>query len=150
MPPDYQSENAFRGLLKALPSEGLAQRLAARHDRAMADEPGNLTLKLLREIRAEQAAMREDIAGVRVEQAAVREDLKEVRAEQHALALLLGKVSDAVTAIAATQEHHSQVLARHSELFGQVIETQQSHGGRLNAIESRLALIEKHTGLVKA
>jgi hypothetical protein len=102
----------------------------------MADEPENLTLVLLREIRAEQAAM--------------REDMKEVRAEQHALASLLGKVSDAVTAVAQTQDHHSQVLARHSELLGQVIETQQSHGGRLNAIESRLAIIEKHTGLVKA
>lgn len=40
----------------------------------MADEPENLTLVLLREIRAEQAAM--------------REDMKEVRAEQHALASL--------------------------------------------------------------
>jgi hypothetical protein len=109
----------------------------------MADEPENLTLVLLREIRGEQAAMREDITGL-------RGDMQEVRAEQHALASLLGKVSDAVTAVARTQEHHSQVLARHSELFGQVIETQQSHGGRLNAIESRLAIIEKHTGLVKA
>jgi hypothetical protein len=62
----------------------------------MADEPENLTLVLLREIRAEQAA--------------TREDMKEVRAEQHALASLLGKVSDAVTAIAATQEHHGRVL----------------------------------------
>jgi predicted nuclease with TOPRIM domain len=116
----------------------------------MADEPENLTLKLLREMRADITGLRDDMKEVRAEQAAVREDLKEIRAEQHALASLLGKVSDAVTAIAATQEHHSQVLARHSELFGQVIETQQSHGGRLNAIESRLAIIEKHTGLVKA
>ena len=53
----------------------------------MADEPENLTLVLLREIRAEQAAM--------------REDMKEARAKQHALASLLGKVSDAVTARAA-------------------------------------------------
>ena len=102
----------------------------------MTDEPESHTLRLLREMRAEQAAMRTEQA--------------EMRAEQHALASLLGKVSDAVTAVAQTQEHHSQVLARHSELFGQVIETQQSHGGRLNAIESRLAIIEKHTGLVKA
>ena len=109
----------------------------------MTDEPESHTLRLLREIRAEQAAMREDVASL-------RGDMQEVRAEQHSLASLLGKVSDAVTAVARTQEHHSQVLARHSELFGQVIETQQSHGGRLNAIESRLAIIERHTGLVKA
>jgi hypothetical protein len=54
----------------------------------MADEPENLTLVLLREIRAEQAAMREVITGL-------RNDMTEVRAEQHALAGLLGKVSDA-------------------------------------------------------
>jgi hypothetical protein len=65
---------------------------------AMTDEPENITLKLLREIRAEQAAM--------------REDMKEARAEQHALASLLGKVSDAVTAIAATQERHSEILGK--------------------------------------
>ena len=102
----------------------------------MVDEPENLTLVLLREIRAEQMAMREDIASL--------------RAEQHALASLLGKVSDAVTAVAETQTHHSQVLTHHSELLGEILETQRSHGGRLNAIESRLAMIEKHTGLVKA
>jgi hypothetical protein len=43
-----------------------------------------------------------ELAEVRAEQAAMREDMKETRAEQHALASLLGKVSDAVTAIAAT------------------------------------------------
>ncbi len=95
----------------------------------MTDEPENLTLKLLREMRAEQAAM--------------REDMKEVRAEQHALASLLGKVSDAVTAIAVTQE-------RHSEILGKLVEIQANQGARLNVIEGRLAIIEKHTGLVKA
>ena len=102
----------------------------------MADEPENLTLVLLREIRGEQAAMREDITGL-------RGDMQEVRAEQHALASLLGKVSDAVTAVAQTQE-------RHSELLGKLYEIQQNNGARLNVIEGRLAIIEKHTGLVKA
>ncbi len=102
----------------------------------MADEPESLTLVLLREIRAEQAAMPEGV--------------KEVRAEQHALASLLGKVSDAVTAVAQTQDHHSQVLARHSELLGKLYEIQQNNGARLNAIDGRLGIIEKHTGLVKA
>jgi len=102
----------------------------------MVDEPENLTLVLLREIRAEQADMREDITGL--------------RAEQHALASLLGKVSDAVTAVAATQEHHGEVLARHSELLGEILETQRSHGGRLNIIDGRLAILERHAGLVKA
>jgi len=94
----------------------------------MADEPENLTLKLLREIRT-------DITGL-------RDDMKEVRAEQHALASLLGKVSDAVTAIAATQERHSEILCRLAEI-------QASQGARLNTIDGRLAIIEKHIGLVQ-
>jgi len=71
----------------------------------MVDEPENLTLKLLREMRAEQAAMREDVAGL-------RGDMQELRAEQHALASLLGKVSDAVTEIAKVQERHSEILGK--------------------------------------
>jgi hypothetical protein len=69
-----------------------------------------------------------------------------------------------VLRIATTQEHHtgiltqhSDVLARHSgflehhsELLGKLYEIQQNNGARLNAIDGRLAIIEKHTGLVKA
>ena len=88
----------------------------------MTDEPENLTLVLLREMRA----------------------------EQERLASMLGKVTDAVTQIARTQDHQGEVLARHSELLGQILETQQSYGGRLNVIDGRLALIEKHAGMVKA
>ena len=88
----------------------------------MTDEPENLTLALLREMRA----------------------------EQERLASMLGKVTDAVTQIARTQDHHGEVLARHSELLGQILETQQSYGGRLNVIDGRLALLEKHAGMVKA
>jgi septation ring formation regulator EzrA len=88
----------------------------------MTDEPENLTLVLLREMRS----------------------------EQERLASMLGKVTDAVTQIAATQEHHGEVLSRHSELLSQILETQQSYGGRLNVIDGRLALIERHAGMVKA
>jgi hypothetical protein len=63
--------------------------------------------------------------------------------KQHALASLLGKVSDAVTEIAKVQE-------RHSEILGKLVEIQANQGARLNVIEGRLAIIEKHTGLVKA
>ena len=87
----------------------------------MADEPENLTLKLLREMRA----------------------------EQECLATMLGKVTDAVTEITTTQNHHSQILTRHSELLEKILETQHNYGYRLNAIDGRLTLIEKHTGLVK-
>ena len=68
----------------------------------MADEPENLTLKLLREMREEQAA--------------IREDMKEVRAEQHSLASHLGKASDAMTVIAATQERQFEILEKLAEI----------------------------------
>ena len=56
----------------------------------MPDEPENLTLKLLREIREEQKR----------------------------LANMLGEVTDAVTQIAATQDHYTEVLTRHSAILG--------------------------------
>jgi len=80
----------------------------------MADESENLTLKLLREMRA----------------------------EQERLASMLGKVTDAVTQIAATQDHHSQILERHSAilerhsgLLDKLYEIQQNNGARLNVID---------------
>jgi FtsZ-binding cell division protein ZapB len=95
-------------------------------------EQGKRILDELAEARTERAEMRAELG-----------QLGEVRAEQHALASLLGKVSDAVTEIAKVQE-------RHSELLGKVYEIQQNNGARLNVIEGRLAIIERHTGLVKA
>src|SRR5271166_537911 len=101
----------------------------------MADEPENLTLKLLREIRDKQNQF--------------EEKQNRFEAEQERFASLLGKVADAVTQIATTQERHSEVLAQHSALLGKLYEIQQNNGARLNVIEGRLAIIEKHTGLVK-
>jgi chromosome segregation ATPase len=77
------------------------------------------------------------------ELAEARSERSEIRAEQENLARLVGKVSDAVTEIAKVQE-------RHSELLGKIVEIQANQGARLNAIDGRLAIIEQHTGLVKA
>ena len=41
----------------------------------MAKEPDNLVLKLLREMRIDQGAMREDVRDLRVEMTAMRKDL---------------------------------------------------------------------------
>ena len=41
-------------------------------------------------------------------------------------------------------------LTRHSAILEAISEHDQVTGGRLNAIEERLARIEKRTGLVKA
>jgi len=97
----------------------------------MADE--SIDLRFL----AEQGKrILDELAQARLERA-------EIRAEQKSLAEIVGKVVDAVTTIAARQNHHS-------ELLGQILETQQNYGARLNAIDGRLAIIERHTGLVKA
>ena len=97
----------------------------------MADE--SIDLRFL----AEQGKrILDELAQARLERA-------EIRAEQKSLAEIVGKVVDAVTTIAARQDHHS-------ELLGQILETQQNYGARLNAIDGRLAIIERHTGLVKA
>jgi len=99
----------------------------------MTDEPENMTLKLLREMRA----------------------------EQERLASMLGKVADAVTQIAETQElhtevltrhsgileHHSTILEHHSGLLEKINEVQQNQGARLNAIDGRLAGLEYTAGL---
>jgi hypothetical protein len=109
----------------------------------MADEPENVDLRFL----AEQGKrILSELAEARTERAEMRAELGqlgELRAEQHALASLLGKVSDAVTEIARVQERHSAILEH-------VAEIQANQGYRLNAIDGRLALIEKHTGMVKA
>jgi hypothetical protein len=46
------------------------------------------------------------------ELAEARAERSEMRAEQQSLARLVGKITDAVTAIAATQERHSEILGK--------------------------------------
>jgi seryl-tRNA synthetase len=113
-------------------------------------EQGKRILDELAEARAERAGTRAEIEAIRAEQKSLVEIVGKVAAEQKSLAAVVGKVVDAVTTIAARQDHHTEVLARHSELLGQILETQQNYGARLNAIDGRLAIIERHTGLVKA
>ena len=47
----------------------------------------------------------------------ILDELGDVRAEQKSLAEIVGKVADAVTAVATRQDHHTEVLTRHSELL---------------------------------
>ena len=91
----------------------------------MTDEPENLTLALLREIRGEMREGFEKAFG----------DLAELR----------GSVSELQVAVAAL----SVDLKEMKKTVEQVHETQKNQGARLNAIDGRLALIEKHTGMVK-
>jgi hypothetical protein len=95
-------------------------------DHGMADEPENLTIKLLREIRAEMREGFERAFG----------DLAELRG-------CVSELQVAVAAVSLTQGHHSELLSKIAEILA-------NQGARLNAIDGRLAIIEKHAGLVKA
>jgi hypothetical protein len=120
----------------------------------MADDPENLTLRLLREIREENAAFRE-------ENVAFREEMREFRAETgqrldrletqvQSQGETLGKVIDAVTHIAKVQEQHSAILMQHSEMLAGVVRVQKTHGARLNILDERLAILESKAGFVTA
>ena len=99
----------------------------------MTDEPENLTLALLREIRGEIREGFEKAFG----------DLAELRGF---VSELHGSVSDLQVSVAAMRADQN----RANEILEQVHKTQQNHGARLNAIDGRLALIEQHIGLVQA
>jgi hypothetical protein len=98
----------------------------------MGDEPENLTLKLLREIRGE---MREGF------EKAFR-DLAELRGF---VSELHGSVSDLQVSVGAMRADQN----RANEILEQVHEVQKNQGARLNVIDGRLAIIEKHIGLVE-
>ncbi len=56
------------------------------------------------------------------------------------------RLSEMEVAMAATRTD----LAIVKDTVEKIYEIEQNHGARLNAIDGRLAIIEKHTGLVKA
>jgi hypothetical protein len=99
----------------------------------MTDEPENLTLTLLREMRAE---MREGFEKAFGELAELRGEMLGMRAD----------VSELQIAMAATRADIGII----KEAVEKISETQQNQGARLNAMDGRLALIERHTGMVKA
>ena len=99
----------------------------------MTDEPENMTLKLLREMRAEMREGFEKAFG----------DLAELRGSVSELG---GSVSELQLSVAAMRADQN----RANEILEQVHEVQKNQGARLNVIDGRLALIEKHIGLVEA
>ena len=72
--------------------------------------------------------------------------LKRVLEQTKLIPKLVNDVAELQVAVAAIRTDQG----RTNELLDKVHETQQSHGARLNVIDGRLGLIEKHTGLVKA
>jgi len=99
----------------------------------MTHEPESHTLRLLREIRSE---MRDGFAELRGQIVEMKAEIVDMQAGDE-------RRDIAIAAISADLK-----IAKH--LLEQVHDTQKNQGARLNAIDGRLALIEKHVGMVQA
>ncbi len=63
---------------------------------------------------------------------------------------LLEVLVKAVKAIDANQETQTAILKEHSKKLEELTEQGRNHGARMNAMDGRLGIIEKHIGLVSA
>jgi len=104
----------------------------------MADEeiPENLDLRFLAE---QNVRILRELGGVRERMTAVEEQT------QHIPQIRAG-IAELQVGFAAMRADQG----RTGKLIEEIHETQRNHGARLNVIDGRLAIIEKHTGLVKA
>ena len=120
----------------------------------MVDEPENHTLRLLRDIREEQASSRAEAAAFRAEFTAHRAEASASRAEFTAFRAEVAAAFKEVRGdIRELQVEFATMRADQGRMLGvleKLVDGQQNHGARLNAIEGRLAIIECQTGLVKA
>jgi peptidoglycan hydrolase CwlO-like protein len=107
----------------------------------------NHTLALLREMRTENKAMFEGL-NARIDKLDARIDGLEVRMNKNDA--LLGKVIDAVTAIAVTQEQHTAILEQHTTMLAKLHEGQQIIERDLTTAKMRVQRVEHHVGLLKA
>jgi hypothetical protein len=87
-----------------------------------------------------------DLRFVARQNARILGELAEMREQTKHIPALQADVSELQHAMAATRAD----LAIVKDTVEKIYETQQNHGARLNAIDGRLAIIEKPTGLVKA
>ncbi len=99
----------------------------------MADEPENLVLVQLREMRADMAAFRNEVGS--------RFDASDARTENIERRLALTE---------AAQNEMLHILKEMAASVTAIGRAQQVTGSRLNSMDQRLALIEEHIGFVKA
>jgi DNA-directed RNA polymerase alpha subunit len=111
----------------------------------MADEgiPESIDLRFIANqtarILCENTRIFRELAEMREEFAGMGEQTKHIPALQ-------ADVSELQLSMAATRADLAIVKATVEKIY----ESQQNHGARLNVIDGRLPIIEKHTGLVKA
>ena len=113
----------------------------------MADEPENLVLVQLREMRADAAAFRKEV-GARFDAIDARFDAIDARFDASD-----GRIENLDRRLALTEAAQTEVLHILKEVAASVTvigKAQQVTGSRLNSMDQRLALIEEHIGFVKA
>jgi ABC-type transporter Mla subunit MlaD len=76
--------------------------------------------------------------------------LTRIEARTESIEETLNNLSGEIGELKAESKNQSDILGKTNAAVMEVAGLQQEHGGRLNTIDSRLARIEKHTGLVKA
>jgi hypothetical protein len=97
----------------------------------MADEPDNLVLALLRDMRGEMAGIRTEMTGMRAE---LRSEIASLRADVASDMLTLEKrLRDEFSGL------RRSVMEYHSSTIG--------HGVLLNELEDRVRRLERHVGL---
>jgi chromosome segregation ATPase len=111
----------------------------------VADE--NIDLRFLAEQGKQILA---ELAEARTERKEMRELLTGMGERLSGMDAALYKIQDSISELQVSVAAIRTDQGRTNELLEQVHETQQSHGARLNTIDGRLALIEKHAGMVKA
>lgn len=122
------------------PAPELALPAADGQYAEMADEPENLVLVQLREMRTDAAAFRKEVAA--------RFDAIDARFE-----VTDGRIENIDRRLALTEAAQNEMLQILKEMAASVTvigKAQQVTGARLNTMDQRLALIEEHIGFVKA
>ncbi len=114
--------------------------MAESRDAGMADEPENLVLVQLREMRADAAAFRKEVSA--------RFDAMDARFEASD-----GRIENLDKRLALKEAAQNEMLRILKEMAGTVTaisRAEQVTGSPLNSMDRRLALIEEHMGFVKA
>ena len=111
----------------------------------MADE--NVDLRFLAEQGKQIIA---DLAEARADRKEIREQLAGIGERLSGMDAALYRMQDSISELQVSVAAMRADQGRTNELLEQVHKTQANHGARLNAIDGRLAIIEEHTGLVKA
>ncbi len=101
-------------------------------------------LRELGDMRGEMTDMRGQITDMRGQMTDMRGQMTDMQTQQ--IPQIRANIAELQVEFAAMRVDQG----RAGKLLEEIHETQRNHGARLNVIDGRLAIIEKHTGLVQA